>query len=287
MHTKNLKLWTLTHDRAFMKYKSKFNSKLKLVSVTTLATLSLLFVSGFLTTDAHAFGQGRSTGSKATATPAPPIVTTNPTTPVATATATPMATATPATAPTGAVAGATSCLSTDPNHICIGLKLVAYTKSGVATLSEAQAITLVTGMNKVWSQCNIGFQLEKYSAVDPATYGLNYSPDWENDGDTIRSKFEDNSTFLVVAVGPWTDATIAVTEMPGAGVYGTLVDAQYATNPLTVGHELGHYQGLYHVSDSTNLMNPYIGPNTATLTSSQCTTSRNTDFSYWQNMMRN
>jgi hypothetical protein len=163
---------------------------------------------------------------------------------------------------------------------------VAYTQNSVATITEANAITLVTGMNTVWSQCNIGFQLEDYETVDPTTKGLAYSPDWENDGDTIRKAFDNSTEFLVVAVGPWSDATIAVTEMPGAGVYGTLVDSQYATNPLTVGHELGHYMGLYHVSDTTNLMNPYIGANTRTLTASQCATAKSTNTQYWKAMMR-
>ena len=184
-------------------------------------------------------------------------------------------------------AGFPTCTSADSSHICIGLKLVAYENTnGVPVLTDVQAAQMVSGINTVWSQCNVGFQLEKYSAVDPTQNGLSYSPDWETDSSAIRSTYSEKNTFLVVAVGPWSDATIAVTEMPGSGPFGTLVDAQYATNPLTVGHELGHYQGLSHITDNTNLMNPYIGPKTATLTASQCATARSTDLSTWQIMMR-
>jgi hypothetical protein len=182
--------------------------------------------------------------------------------------------------------GSKTCTSTDPNHICIGLKLVTYTNNGVPGLTQQQAVTLVNGINNVWQQCNVAFQLETYQAVDPATENLSYNTNWKNDGDTVRSAFNDNGTFLVVTVGSLTGSTIAVTEMPGAGVYGTLVEQDFANNPLTVGHELGHYQGLYHVSDNTNLMNPYIGPDTETLTASQCATARATDLASWQTMMR-
>ncbi len=172
-------------------------------------------------------------------------------------------TVTPTPAPTGTIpiplVGAPSCVSSDPNHICIGLKLVSYTSNGTAVLTQAQAITLVNGMNT----------------------------NWKNDGDAVRGTFNDGGSFLVVTVGSLTGSTIGVTEMPGAGVYGSLITSSYAQNDLTVGHELGHYQGLYHVSDNTNLMNPYIGSNTSALTASQCSTARATDQSTWTKMLRN
>ncbi len=183
--------------------------------------------------------------------------------------------------------GLPSCVTTDLNHQCIGLKIESYENSSGVLLPEADASTLVIGMNSIWSTCNIGFQLEKYESVDPTTRGLAFNSDWQNDGSQVRSAFAESDKFLVVVVGALTGSTIAVTEMPGGGPYGTLVESLFARNPMTVGHELGHYMGLYHVTDDTNLMNPYIGPNTSSLTSSQCQTARATNTANWPQMMRN
>jgi len=241
---------------------------MKLVFVLVISLLTLA------PQTSHAFGLRRPSAGSSTPTPTPnPLPTSTPVTidPVG------------MTLPTGAPA----CTSTDPNHICIGLKLVSYTQSGVDSITQAQALAMMAGVNQVWTQCNIGFQLEQYEAVDPTTQGLAYNTNWESDGDTVRRTFNDGTSFLVVAVGSLSGSTIAVSEEAGgASVYGTLVEKLFATNPLTVGHELGHYQGLYHVSDSTNLMNPYIGANTEQLTSSQCDTARSTDYAEWQSMMR-
>ena len=153
-------------------------------------------------------------------------------------------------------------------------------------MSQSQAITLVNNINQVWSQCHIAFQLEKYEAVDPAPKGLSYNMNWRTEGDRVRATFNDQDTFLVVTAGTLSGSTIGVTEMPGAGVYGVLMENAYANNAYSVGHELGHYQGLYHISDNSNLMSSYIGPNTQALSSSQCSTARSTDYRYWQSMMR-
>ena len=215
------------------------------------------------------------------------------TTPTATptATATPTRSVTPTPTPTATPVVSTgsypSCVSSDTTHICIGLKIVAYEDTtGVPTLTEAEAITLVNGMNTVWAQCNVGFQLENFQMIDPTTLGLPYDPNWDTQTDAIRQQFASSTQFLVVAVGALSGSTIAVTRVPYSYEYGTIVESAYAQNPLTVGHELGHYQGLEHVSDSTNLMNPYIGANTRTLTASQCTTAISTDSQYWNAMKR-
>jgi hypothetical protein len=197
------------------------------------------------------------------------------------------ATPTPTAAPVTTTGSYPSCVSSDTTHICIGLKIVAYeSTAGVPTLTEAQAVTLVDGMNTIWSQCNVGFQLEVYQSINPATLGLPSDPNWDTQTDAIRDQFASNTQFLVVAVSALSGSTIAVTRVPYSYEYGTIVEAAYATNPMTVGHELGHYQGLAHVSDSTNLMNPYIGADTRTLTASQCATSISTDSQYWAAMKR-
>jgi hypothetical protein len=207
--------------------------------------------------------------------------------PTPTRTPTPVPTVTPTPVPTVTPPSATQCVSTDANHMCIGLKLVTYKdSSGTPTVNSAAAVTLVNGINKIWSACNIAFQMEQYDPVDPTTVGMSYGSGSENELTSIRQQYSDQTTMLVTVTGPWTGKTIAWTAMPGGGPFGTIVDSQYGQNPMTVGHELGHYMGLYHISDSSNLMNPYIGSDTSALNTSQCNTARQTNTSYWQRMLR-
>jgi len=180
-----------------------------------------------------------------------------------------------------------SCESSNPEVQCIGLKIVSFQNGdGIPVLKESEALKLVSEMNQVWKTCNISFQLEKYESVQPESQGLPYSPDWKRDSTAIRARFDEDNRFLIVAVGPWTNATIAVAQMPGNGPFGVLVCEKYAKNAYTVGHELGHYQGLYHLRNTKNLMNAYIGPFTSGLTSAQCSFARKTNLKYWAKMLR-
>lgn len=180
-----------------------------------------------------------------------------------------------------------TCRSNDPDLQCLGLKVVSFqNESGIPVLKESETLKLIEEMNQVWKPCNIAFQLEKYEAIQPESQGLPYSPDWKRDSDTIRARFDENNRFLIVAVGPWTNATIAVAQMPGNGPFGVLVSEKYAKNAYTVGHELGHYQGLYHLRNKRNLMNSYIGPFTSDLGSGQCSFARKTNLKHWRKMLR-
>jgi hypothetical protein len=186
--------------------------------------------------------------------------------------------------------GATSCASSNPSHLCIGVKIVSYVQNGVAVLDRDQAISLINRVSQVWNQCNIGFQLESYDAVDPAPLHLDYDMNWYNDGDKVRSTFKDDSRFLMIAAGKLTgrsNTTGATWDAgTGYGFFGSLIDGAYAQKELTVAHEFGHYQGLYHVKGDTNLLYPYAEPDNNHLTAQQCTTARNSDYHYWQNMLR-
>lgn len=176
----------------------------------------------------------------------------------------------------------------DSYNQCIGLKIVSYKDSnGVPSLSRTAAIELMKEVNDVWKPCDIAFQIEEYVAVDPRTLGMAYGSESQSQLTSIRREFSEKSTFLLTVTGPWSGGTIAWTTMPsGSGPYGAIVESDYGDNPFTVGHELGHYMGLYHIRSSSNLMNPYIGSNTKALTMSQCTTARNTNASDWRVMLR-
>lgn len=184
--------------------------------------------------------------------------------------------------------GYPGCGNSSGTQLCLGLKVVSYfNSSNQAVISEVAAVQLVRDINSVWSQCNIAFQLEKYSLVNPNDYGLDFNPNWTSQASQIRKTFEDGNRMVVIAVGQLSGSTIAVTEMPGGSApYGVLVEQDYAKNAYTVGHELGHYLGLYHISNSSNLMNAYIGSNTKGLTESQCTTAWDTETSFWKQMLR-
>ena len=185
------------------------------------------------------------------------------------------------------VPSAPSCTSSDPNHQCIGLKLVSFIDaSGNPVMNQEEALRLVQGINDVWRSCNIAFQLEKFSTVNPADQQLQYSPNWKTEAGKVRAAYEEAGSFLVVAVGDLGGSTIAVTQMPGNGPHGVLFEKTFSKNAFTVGHELGHYQGLLHIRNKKNLMSPYIGPNTSSIQENQCAYARKTNLAYWPRMMR-
>jgi hypothetical protein len=193
---------------------------------------------------------------------------------------------TPTPAPTPAPGEFASCRSSDPQFHCLAVKLVAYQDGDRApVVTQAQAITLMDSINRIWAPCKIGFQVEQYVPIDPSSVGLSYDYS-ESELSSIRRKFQEKSSFLVALVGPWYGKTIAWTSMPGSSLLGTIVEQQYSNNAFTVGHEIGHYMGLYHIKNSSNLMNPYIGTNTSGLYDSQCETARSTNMDYWTAMMR-
>ncbi len=193
---------------------------------------------------------------------------------------------TPTVSPTPTLGA--SCVSSDPNHQCIGLKMVSYENTaGETVLSLDQAKTVIQGVNDLWKVCDIAFQIDEYVSVDPTQSGLLYGTGASSDTTKIRQTYSNNTTFLVVATGPWNLNYIAWTQLPGAGPYGVVVDADYSDKPVTVGHEIGHYMGLDDLRSSLGNIMYYIVYDTDTaITTSQCSTSRSTNLNYWKAMMR-
>jgi hypothetical protein len=186
--------------------------------------------------------------------------------------------------------GASTCVSTDSNHICIGVKLVSYLKDTTSVIDRAQSIALIDRVNKIWNQCNVGFQLETYESVDPSSQNLDYDMDWYNDGDIVRKAFADTTRFLMVAAGSLAGGygTTGATWDAGTGdgFFGSLIDGAYAQDAITVAHEFGHYQGLNHVQDETNLLYPYAEETNRALSADQCEVARSSNQKYWQKMLR-
>ena len=183
-----------------------------------------------------------------------------------------------------------SCVSSDPNKICLAMHFVSYQDSqGKPVADEYQAAHIIQAMNKIYSQCGIGFQIENYEAVDPAGYGLGFAPQSMGELDKIRKTFDQPLyELLSVTTGHWSLSANAWTNMPSVGPFGAIVEASVVdySDGLIYAHEFGHYLGLYHVADRSNLMNSESYKTSTHLTESQCETLRSTATSNWGGMVR-
>lgn len=171
---------------------------------------------------------------------------------------------------------------------CIGLKYVAFQdSSGDSSAPQATAVSNISQINQIWKTCSVNFQLEAYQSVNPTTENLSANGDSDEDMNAQRAAFVDNTHFLVVSLyGTVGGGADAWTEEAGSGSpYGTILDYNVVTYIPVIAHEMGHYMGLEHVTDSTNLMYPSPYPN-PTLTPDQCSTVTSTIQSEWTAMLR-
>lgn len=187
-----------------------------------------------------------------------------------------------------------SCKSGDNSKVCLSLKYVAFkNQSGAAVVDQNAAIKNVQDINKVWAQCGIAFEIGSYVAADPKASGLKYDTANNSELDDIRKAYSDDTSLLVATTGPWdrsgtlgdTPAN-AWTAMPGENLYGAILEKSVGTFGNIIAHELGHYIGLDHVSDESDLMNPVIYDDSSKLTQDQCSTAKSTISSNWQRMVR-
>lgn len=186
------------------------------------------------------------------------------------------------------------CSKNDKDHICLAIKYVVYRDgNGQSLVSENDVVDDVSGINDLWNQCNIGFQVDEYDEVMPENFSLNLDPSNLDELPQIRSIFDDDKTLLVVTTGEWnrygslgSSAANAWTAMPGDFPFGVILEQSVGTFANIIAHELGHYLNLFHEQSSANLMNPIIYPESTVLSSDQCEVSRTAALSSWQKMLR-
>jgi hypothetical protein len=183
-----------------------------------------------------------------------------------------------------------SCASSDPERICIGLKYVVYQDPrGEPVSDERAAEENLAGVNGIWKQCGIGFQLERYEVVDPARLGLAYGgPAGELQSESARKAFGEPDRFVVVTTGPWHAGKNAWTNMPGALHAGAIIEGSVATGfPQIYAHELGHYLNLDHSGRSgRNVMSELISRDSEQLSDLQCEEARRSARRHWPRMLR-
>jgi hypothetical protein len=178
-----------------------------------------------------------------------------------------------------------SCSTGQPGRICLALDYIVYKQADGSTVTPEMAASVVHGINQIHAQCNIGFQIEKFAEVVPGDHGLSDGAGVLGELDQIREVFQNDSELLVVTTGPWGTPQIAWTQVPpAAGVYGSIISATSKNDPEVISHELGHYLGLDHVSDESDLMNPVVYA--TKLTSTQCDQMRATADEFWKKMYR-
>jgi hypothetical protein len=164
---------------------------------------------------------------------------------------------------------------------------VVYKDSaGKAVASPELAASNISATNKIYAQCGIAFQIDQYEAVDPTLYGLAYGAQSANETTSIRKAFGHDNSLLVVYTGPWGTTKNAWTSMPGSAPYGAIHESGVADYPNILAHEMGHYLGLDHESNTSNLLSVVIYSTSNQLSESQCNTMRATAEQYWGAMKR-
>ena len=175
--------------------------------------------------------------------------------------------------------------------LTVAVKYVPFLKDGQKpVMSDAEYGDLTRGMNKVMAQCKIRFRMEAVDPIDPAKDGLAYNTTSMEELDKIRAPFQDPARLVVINTGSWDHDNMgtanAWTAMPGSTPYGAVIEAPVASFANIVAHELGHYMGLDHVDDTSNLMNPIIYDDSSHLDPGQCSTMQETARGLWAQSLR-
>lgn len=171
---------------------------------------------------------------------------------------------------------------------CVALKYVAFHGTDGEDPTPA-----LEGINSIWAQCGILFQVDEYWVIDPTEHALRYDTADYEELDEIRTQFKDDRTLLVVATGTWNRSgslgdswANAWTYMPGHRNHGVVMEREAANFAGIVAHELGHYLGLDHWDESVNVMHPVIYERSKRLTRKQCETAKVAIEEHWLATLR-
>ncbi len=168
----------------------------------------------------------------------------------------------------------------------LAVKYVSYDEGSGPISSEAQAERDIHEVNRLWKPCGVRFRLARYLSVNPNSYGLSSGAAAANETSAIRNAFSEPDSLLVVYTGNWNTVKNAWTAMPGSAPYGAVLESSVVDYPNIVAHELGHYLGLDHVSNGSNIMSTLIYPSSTALTESQCQIAQRTISQYWSAMLK-
>ncbi len=186
------------------------------------------------------------------------------------------------------------CHRQDSSQKCLALKYVVFDDSnGSPAVAQSSVVAGVATINRIWSQCQIQFQIDQLLLVDPEKYHLSFHSAENAELDEIRKTFMDQSSLLVVTTGKWdrsgslgSTGANAWTSMPGEGFYGAILEGPVGDYPNIIAHELGHYLNLDHVTNTDYLMNPVIYNQSKQLSRSECRLAVNAVDDYWKAMTR-
>lgn len=178
--------------------------------------------------------------------------------------------------------------------ICLALRYVVFRdEDGAPILSEREVLHNLEGINRIWAECGIRFQIERYAEVRPAALKVAFRTDSYSELNEIRRRLRDEKRLLVVTTGEWNrrgalgnTGANAWTNMPGDGLYGVVLERSVGDFPNLIAHEIGHYLSLDHVDDASDVMHPVIHERSTRLTREQCDSARWAVRAFWENMVR-